>query len=158
MMWYRQAAFVVCACAVVATANGASNATQPNIIFFMADDLGWNNVQWHNPDQMKTPHTMKLVHEGLEFDRHYAFVYCSPSRSSLMTGRFPYHVQQINRQNCDLGQGAHKDFTFIAQKLKDVGYETAHVGKVSCRISFRTTNPTLQTLNILSLCLSSLNV
>jgi len=115
---------------VNATLVGVSNAnaTKPNIVFTMADDLGWYNVEWHNSD-MKTPHTAQLVKEGLELDRHYAFVYCSPSRSSLMTGRVPYHVHQVNRQNCDVGQGAHKDFTFIAQKLKEVGYETAHVGK-----------------------------
>ena len=112
--------------AAVSAAQPNVSAAQPNIVFMMADDLGWYNVQWHNPD-MKTPHTNELVKDGLELDRHYAFLYCSPSRSSLMTGRIPYHVQQVNRQNCDVGQGAHKDFTFIAQKLKDVGYETAHV-------------------------------
>ena len=79
-------------------------ADQPHLVFFMADDTGWNNVGWHNPDVL-TPHADALVAEGVELDRHYAFVYCSPSRSSFMTGRLPYHVQQINRQNCDTGQG-----------------------------------------------------
>jgi arylsulfatase B len=125
---------------VNATLVGVSNAnaTKPNIVFTMADDLGWYNVEWHNSD-MKTPHTAQLVKEGLELDRHYAFVYCSPSRSSLMTGRVPYHVQQVNRQNCDVGQGAHKDFTFIAQKLKEVGYETAHVGSIRAMARTRDT-------------------
>ena len=63
---------------------------------FMADDTGWNNVGWHN-DQMKTPNADALVKEGIELDRHYAFLYCSPSRSSFMTGRLPYHVQQVLR-------------------------------------------------------------
>ena len=143
-------------CAMAASA-GAESAMKPHIVFMMADDLGWHNVEWHNPD-MKTPHTMQLVREGLQLDRHYAFVYCSPSRSSFMTGRLPLHVQQENYGNCDLGQGADANFTSIAQKLKDVGYETAHVGKVSCRISFRTTNPIPQALNVSSPCPSSLNV
>lgn len=101
---------------------------KPNIIFFMADDTGWNNVGWHNPD-MKTPHANALVKEGLELDRHYAFVYCSPSRSSFMTGRLPFHVQQTNYPNVNLGQGAPRNMTFIAAKMKAAGYQTAHAGK-----------------------------
>ena len=104
------------------------SATKPHLVFFMADDLGWNNVGWHNPE-MLTPHADALVKEGIELDRHYAYLYCSPSRSSLMTGRLPYHVQQVNRQNCNLGQGAHRNFTFISAKLKQAGYATHHVGK-----------------------------
>jgi arylsulfatase B len=105
-------------------------ASKPNLVFFMADDLGWNNVQWHNPTQMKTPNGAALVREGIELDRHYAFLYCSPSRSAFMTGRMPYHVQQENHQNCDLGQGAPRNMTFIAAKLKQAGYQTHHIGKV----------------------------
>ena len=54
----------------------------PHLLFFMADDTGWNNVGWHNP-QMHTPNANKLVAEGLTLDRHYVFPYCSPSRSSF---------------------------------------------------------------------------
>ena len=81
---------------------GAAASTKPNIVFFMADDLGWNNVGWHNPD-MLTPHADALVKEGIELDRHYAFQYCSPSRSWLMTGRLPYHVQQVPAEACTHG-------------------------------------------------------
>ena len=49
--------------------------------------------------------------------------------SLLGTGRLPYHVQQINRQNCNLGQGAHRNFTFLSSKMKQAGYSTHHVGK-----------------------------
>lgn len=42
----------------------------PHLLFFMADDTGWNNVGWHNP-QMHTPNANKLVAEGLTLDRHY---------------------------------------------------------------------------------------
>ena len=78
----------------VAAAN--ASADRPHLIMFMADDTGWNNVGWHN-DQMKTPNADALVKEGIELDRHYAFLFCSPSRSSFMTGRLPYHVQQVLR-------------------------------------------------------------
>ena len=105
-----------------------SAAPRPNLLFFMADDLGWHNVGWHNAE-MKTPHADALVAEGLELERHYAFPYCSPSRSSLMSGRLPFHVQQKNKRNCDTGQGVPRNMTFLSAKLKAAGYQTVHVGK-----------------------------
>jgi len=106
----------------------ATGASKPNIVFFMADDTGWYNVGWHNKD-MLTPNSDQLIKDGIELDRHYAFVYCSPTRVSLMTGRLPYHAQQSNYPNCDLGQGAPPNMTFISTKLKTAGYRTAHFGK-----------------------------
>ena len=134
----------------------------PHILFFMADDTGWNNVEWHDTGEgagMRTPHAHALLKEGIELDRHCAcaavpfarptpfarmgvrtntlpshtdvYAVCSPSRSSFMTGRFPYHVTQTNRKNCDLGQGVPRNMTFIARKLKEApaSYATVHVGK-----------------------------
>lgn len=100
----------------------------PHLLFFMADDTGWNNVGWHNP-QMHTPNANKLVAEGLTLDRHYVFPYCSPSRSSFMSGRLPIHVQQQNLGNCDLAQGVPRNMTFLSAKLKSAGYRTVHAGK-----------------------------
>lgn len=105
-----------------------SHGSKPHILFFMADDTGWYNVGWHNPD-IKTPNANKLIEEGIELDRHYAFIYCSPSRTSMMTGRLPYHAQQINYRNSDIGQGAPDNMTFISTKLKSAGYATAQFGK-----------------------------
>eukprot|EP00041_Stephanoeca_diplocostata_P015984 m.310808 g.310808 ORF g.310808 m.310808 type:complete len:248 (-) comp20215_c0_seq2:1683-2426(-) len=119
--------FVLCTM-LFPTVSECAAAPKPNIVFFMADDLGWHNVQWHNTD-MKTPNAAKLVAQGIELDRHYAYVYCSPSRSSLMSGRLPFHVQQKNFNNCDLSQGVPRNMTFIASKLKSAGYRTAQFGK-----------------------------
>ena len=107
----------------------------PNIIFFMADDTGWNNVEGHNtPGEgsgMITPHSHALLRDGIELDRHYVFQVCSPSRSSFMSGRYPHHVQQINYRNCDTAQGIPRNMTAIARKLKEspAQYATVHVGK-----------------------------
>lgn len=95
-------------------------------------DTGWNNVQWHDTGEgagMITPHSHALLKEGIELDKHYVFPVCSPSRSSFMSGRLPFHVQQINLQNCDKSQGVNASMTFISQKLKEAAYETVHVGK-----------------------------
>jgi len=102
--------------------------SKPNIIFFMADDLGWNNVEWHNSD-MKTPNAFQLLKQGVKLDRKYAYPVCSPSRSSFMSGRLPFHVQQQNFQNCDLSQGVPRNMTFISAKLKTAGYSTHATGK-----------------------------
>ena len=89
---------------------------------FVVDDLGWNNVEWHNPE-MKTPNSLALVRspvccacslrgpstaaaelslpprpqvkEGIQMDKSYVFMYCAPTRSSIMSGRLPYHVNQL---------------------------------------------------------------
>lgn len=104
---------------------------KPNIVFVMVDDLGWANVGWHNPapDNAQTPYSMELLKDGIELNHHYAFPYCSPSRSSFMSGRFPYHVQQFNFVNFCVGQGMHRNMTSLARKMKLAGYHTAAFGK-----------------------------
>ena len=60
-----------------------------NIVYIVADDLGWADVGYHAPSQIRTPHIDRLVAEGVELNRFYASPVCSPSRASLMTGRSP---------------------------------------------------------------------
>lgn len=55
-------------------------------MYHRADDLGWANVGWHKKDVL-TPRSEALIAEGIQLDRHYTYPYCSPSRSSLMSGR-----------------------------------------------------------------------
>ena len=88
-------------------ASSIEAADQPHLVFFMADDTGWNNVGWHNPD-MLTPHADALVAEGVELDRHYAFVYCSPSRSSFMTGRLPYTCSRLTARTATPGRASRR--------------------------------------------------
>ena len=64
---------------------------QPNIILIVADDLGYNDVSWHNPD-MVTPHLDALAKEGVIFEQSYVQPICTPTRSALMTGRYPIHT------------------------------------------------------------------
>ena len=48
----------------------------------------------HNPE-MKTPNANALVKEGIQLDKSYVFMYCAPTRSAIMSGRLPYHVNQV---------------------------------------------------------------
>ena len=74
-----------------------ASSTKPNIVFLLADDLGWANVGWHAAaSQSPTPVLDALVTNGVQLDRHYAFKFCSPSRCALQSGRNPIHVNVVN--------------------------------------------------------------
>ena len=60
--------------------------TQPNIVIIMADDLGFNDVSWHNA-VVKTPHLESLARNGVLLEQHYSQPLCTPTRASLLTGR-----------------------------------------------------------------------
>lgn len=86
----------------------------------LQDDLGWSNVGWHDLDQSLItsgpgqPHMKKLVaEESITLDRHYAYPYCSPTRASTLTGRLPYHVNQINIGSFLPGAGVARNMTMI---------------------------------------------
>ena len=76
-----------------------------------------------------TPHSDALVREGLELDRHYVFMFCSPTRMSIMSGRLPYHVNQVNLATWARDWSMPGEMTALPAKLKQVGYKTAMVGK-----------------------------
>ena len=106
----------------------------------LVDDWGWANVGYHRDPpthEVDTPNMDSLVKEGLELDQHYVYRYCSPSRSALISGRLPIHV---NDKNLKIGNynpndpvsgyaGIPRNMTGIATKLKEAGYATHMVGK-----------------------------
>ena len=61
---------------------------KPNILFMIADDLGWNDVGYHG-SEIKTPNIDALAKRGMALDRYYAYPVCSPTRVAIMTGRTP---------------------------------------------------------------------
>ncbi|MBW3542494.1 MAG: sulfatase-like hydrolase/transferase, partial [Planctomycetes bacterium] len=71
----------------------AADATKPNIVFFLADDLGQRDVGCYGSTFYETPHVDRLAREGARFtDAYAACPVCSPTRASLMTGRHPAAV------------------------------------------------------------------
>ena len=66
------------------SSNRDATLNKPNVIIFVADDLGWNDVGFHG-SEIQTPNIDKLVTEGVELNRFYTFPVCSPTRASLMT-------------------------------------------------------------------------
>ena len=73
---------------LAATGARAQPQRQPNIIVIVADDLGWNDVGFHNPD-IVSPHLNRLAQKGVELTRFYVASLCSPTRAGLLTGRYP---------------------------------------------------------------------
>jgi len=98
-----------------------TGAPRPHVILFVIDDQGWANVGYNNK-LVITPHMDELAREGATLDRHYVFRWCAPTRSSLMTGREPYHVlEKVNYVT--------RGMTMLPRKLQQVGYTTHQVGK-----------------------------
>lgn len=81
-------------------------ATQPHILLLLVDDLGWSDVGFHG-SKIRTPNVDKLASEGVILDNYYVQPYCTPTRGSLMTGRYPIHTGEYVR--CLVSTA---DFTF----------------------------------------------
>ena len=67
-----------------------SSAANPNVVFIMADDMGWGDVEAYNPESLTpTPHIDRLAKEGVRFsDAHSCSALCTPTRYGILTGRF----------------------------------------------------------------------
>jgi arylsulfatase A-like enzyme len=104
--------------------------TRPHIVVAVADDLGWNDVSFHGSEQIPTPELDKLAAAGVALDNYYVQPVCSPTRSSLLTGR---HVIHSGIYDPDCGPGNTKavptEYTMLPAHLKKLGYETHAVGK-----------------------------
>ena len=112
---------------VCGTSSAAPPTTKPHIVFVLVDDWGFADVGFRNPN-VKTPNFDMLAHTGVILNRHYVFKYCSPSRVSLLTGRWPHHAHQWNPPASTLA-GANLNMTMLPAKLKQAGYATHMVGK-----------------------------
>ena len=116
---------------------------RPNIVFILVDDLGWADVGCYGSDLHGTPNIDRLAQEGMRFtDAYAAAPVCSPTRASIMTGKYPARLHMtiwyessanppLNRRlipPVTQGNMPHEQVT-IAEVLKKAGYFTAHVGK-----------------------------
>jgi arylsulfatase A-like enzyme len=112
---------------------------KPNIVFILIDDLGWKDISCYGSEFYETPNIDKLASEGMVFtDAYAAAPVCSPTRASILTGKYPATLGLTNFIGGD-ARGKLIDAPFIdhlplsetciAKKLKENGYNTWHVGK-----------------------------
>jgi arylsulfatase A-like enzyme len=98
---------------------------KPNIVIIIADDLGWNDVGYHG-SFIKTPNIDKLAQTGIRLYQHYAMATCTPTRVSLMTGRYP---SRYGVTAPDYGEVIDLGDPTLASILSENGYFTAITGK-----------------------------
>ncbi len=107
---------------------------RPNILIFLADDLGYAESAWRNESDLPTPGIESIRRNGVCLTAGYVTAaYCSPSRAALMTGRyqsrFGYEKNPTGAANEDPDIGLPVSETTLATRLKDAGYRTALIGK-----------------------------
>ncbi len=117
---------------ILLSGTALAGTRQPNIIFILADDLGYSDIGSYGQQLIRTPQIDRLAVEGMRFTRHYSGnAVCAPSRCVLMTGRHPGHAFiRDNREVKPEGQWPiPTDAVTIAKLLKARGYRTGAFGK-----------------------------
>ena len=110
-------------------ASFISAAEKPNIVYIVADDLGWKDVGFHGGN-IATPNLDQLVAEGVELNQFYVQSICSPTRASLMTGRYPMRLGlQVGVVRPWAKHGLPLQERTLANALRQAGYFTAITGK-----------------------------
>lgn len=105
----------------------ATVAEAPNILFVLADDLGWSDVGYHG-GPIRTPHIDRLASTGVELDQHYVYPVCTPTRASLLTGRFASRFGEHATVPTNLPV-LPDGYETLASTLHGFGYDTGLFGK-----------------------------
>ena len=105
------------------------NAAQPNILYILADDMGYEDAGFMGSKEIRTPELDKLAHAGTILSSYYVQPLCSPTRATLMTGRYPTRTGVYTIVRPHAPWGLKLEERTLPQALREAGYETAIVGK-----------------------------
>ncbi|MFK8113876.1 MAG: sulfatase [Rubripirellula sp.] len=109
----------------------AAEQARPNILFILADDLGYGDLGCYGCPDIRTPHLDRLADEGIRFTDFYANgSVCSPTRAAFMTGRYQHRIGMEHAVYYqERGKGLPPEEKTIADELKAAGYVTGLAGK-----------------------------
>ena len=133
------ALFAILVCANVVCTDACAEVTHPNIVFILADDLGYGDVGCYNAEsKVPTPHLDRLAQQGMRFtDAHSPSTVCTPTRYSLLTGRMAFRT---GMRGVFTGAGGpcmiEAGRLTLPQMLRDKGYATAMFGKWHVGMTF----------------------
>lgn len=114
-----------CGCSAERVPSNRKQVKQPNIVFIIADDLGWADVGYHG-SEIQTPNLDSLAKQSVRFDQHYVMPTCTPTRVGLMTGRYPSRYGVLSPA---YGKIFDDETVTLAEALRRSGYTTSITGK-----------------------------
>ena len=124
--------FLLLSSFTVTIAADSAAAKPPHIFFVLVDDLGWADVGFNRAvatPEVATPTIDAIVSEGIHLRRHYVHKMCTPTRTSVQSGRIPAHVSMSLANPEEPNCGIPRNMTGLAKMLKQAGYKTHQVGK-----------------------------
>ena len=131
IMWFPVVAAISLVFATAAIADSTTNSTKPNIVFIMADDLGYGDLGCYGQPHILTPNIDRLAEQGIRFTQVYAGgTVCAPSRSCLMTGTHGGHTR-VRDNIPHYREYFGEDEVTVAKMLKSAGYRCGGIGKWS---------------------------
>jgi arylsulfatase A len=128
--------------AMLLTFRAGAAERSPNVVLFLADDLGWRDLGCYGSSFYETPNIDRFASQSVRFTQAYAACHvCSPTRASILTGRYParlhltdwltgrkdYPFQKL--KNAEIHQHLPLSEVTLAETLREHGYRTAHLGK-----------------------------
>ncbi|MSU36599.1 MAG: hypothetical protein EXS36_16165 [Pedosphaera sp.] len=116
--------------ALLAALRAADLPTKPNIVFIMADDLGYGDLSCYGAKDIQTPHIDRLAREGMRFTSFYIVqAVCTASRAALLTGCYANRVGMAGVLNHTSNTGLNPGEKLLSELLKAQSYATAIYGK-----------------------------
>lgn len=137
MQFFNKVVFILCIL-IAHSAVLVAQSEKPNIIFIMADDLGWQDVGFMGSEYFETPYLDALAKQSLVFENAFMYPTCSPSRAALLTGRQSFRTGSYTVPVLERGNSLDNIFSkwtigmdhpIYAEPLNAVGYKLIHLGK-----------------------------
>lgn len=117
-------------CAGATKVDDATSSSKPNVIFIVADDLGYGDISCNGEKTIATPHVDSLAANGLRFtDAHAVAATSTPSRYSLFTGQYSWRRSDTGIAAGNAGMVIRPEQTTVADMFKSAGYTTGAIGK-----------------------------